>query len=132
MSRKRYEAEIDEILKRLDGALPSKPLSQRIRDRVQELAGALGHALLGMLGAFQAGHMMLLSLALMLGAYLLPVPFSWKRDLGILGLVLFFLAFIFSLLERRRPRYEPRWRGRVIRDDQGGWQGWLRRLWGRR
>jgi len=133
MSRKRYEEEIEEILEKLDGTLPSQPLTKRLRGRLQNLIGHLGQALTSTLGVVQPGHVMLLSLALMLAAYLLPLPFDWKRDLGILGLVLFFMAFVVSLLERRRTRYEPRWRGRVIRYEAGvRWPDWLRRLFGRR
>ncbi len=133
MSRKRYEEEIEEILEKLDGTLPSQPLSHRFGSRLQDLGGSLGHALSSTLAAIQPGHLMLLSLALMLAASLLPLSFDWKRDLGILGLVLFTVAFMLSLLERRRTRYEPRWRGRVIRYDSGRTlQDWLRRMFKRR
>lgn len=132
MSRKRYEEEIEEILKKMDRVLPSKPVSQRARDRFRELASSLGPILTGMAATIQAGHLMLLSLALMLAAYFLPLPFDWKRDIGIVGLVLFFVAFVLSLLDRRRSRPEPRWRGRVIRTDQKNLPDWLRRFLGRR
>ncbi len=132
MSRKRYEEEIDEILKKLDGTLPSRPFTERARCKLQELGGALGPVLSNILAAIQAGHLMLLSLALMIAAYLLPLPFDWKRNVGILGLGLFVLAFVLSLKERSRTRYEPRWRGRVIRNDQNRMPDWLRRLLGRR
>lgn len=132
MSRKRYEEEIDEILKKMDGALPSEPLAERARGRLQELAASLGPAISRIISGIQGGHLMLLSLALMLAAYILPLPFDWKRGIGILGLVLFFLAFIMSLLDRRHPRYEPRWRGRVIPYEQNRLPDWLRRFFRRR
>lgn len=131
MSRKRYEDEIDEILKKLDGTLPSKPLSQRAREKLQELAGVVGPVFSGIFSAIQPGHLMLLSLALMLVAYVLPGS-GWRSNVGILGLALFIVALVLSILERRRPRYEPRWRGRVIRYKQSRLPDWLRRFLGRR
>ncbi|MDP2936873.1 MAG: hypothetical protein Q8O86_10330 [Dehalococcoidia bacterium] len=133
MSRKRYEEEIEEILEKLDGTLPSQPLRQRAQGKMQNLAGSLKQGLSNAFRAVQPGHIMLLSLAIMLAAYLLPLPFNWQRSLGVLGLVLFLVAFLVSLLDKRRTRYEPRWRGRVIRYDSGGrWQDWLRRQFRRR
>ncbi|MDP2661922.1 MAG: hypothetical protein Q8R28_14445 [Dehalococcoidia bacterium] len=131
MLKKKYEEEIDEILKKLDGTLPSEPLTQRARRRLQEAGQALGPILSGPLSAIRVGHVMLLSLALIIAAYILPLPSGWGRDLGILGLVLFFLTLVLSILGARRPKYEPRWRGQVIRYDQGHLPAWLRRFLGR-
>ncbi|MDO8691225.1 MAG: hypothetical protein Q7R39_14660 [Dehalococcoidia bacterium] len=132
MSRKKYEEEIDEILKQLDGTLPSEPLTQRARRRLQKMGQDLGPILSGRLSAIRAGHVMLLSVALMIAAYILPLPSDWRRDLGILGLVLFFSILVLSILGARRPKFEPRWRGQAIRYDEGHFPAWLRRFLGKR
>ncbi len=131
MSKKKYEEEIDEILKKLDGTLPSEPVTQRARRRFQEIGRALGPILAGPVSAIRVGHVMLLSLALMIASYILPLPSDWRTALGILGLALFLVTLVLSFLGARRPKYEPRWRGKVIRYDQGHLPAWLRRFLGR-
>jgi hypothetical protein len=129
MSRKRYEEEIEEILKRLD--IPSEPPPRRARGKPRRSSGDAKEMLGRLLSGFQTGHLLLISLVILLGTFLLPLP--GRRYLAILGILLFAVAMVLSMMEKRQPRHEIRWRGRVIQYDNGrGWQSWWRRFLGRR
>jgi hypothetical protein len=110
----KIEREVEEILRKLDKFVPEEGRLARARRRLGQATSDLLHTLLVRLSRVSLGQVMLASLILVVVAFLFR---SASPDLArwaiIGGLILFFFAFVLSLLGGR-SRYERRWRGQVI------------------
>ena len=108
------EREVEEILRKLDKFVPEEGRLARARRRLGQAASDLWHTLLARLSHISLGQVMLASLILVVVAFFFrsasPTLARWAI---IGGLILFFSAFVLSLLGGR-SRYERRWRGEVI------------------
>jgi VIT1/CCC1 family predicted Fe2+/Mn2+ transporter len=110
----KIEREVEEILRKLDKFVPEEGRLVRARRRLGRAASGLLHTLRVRLARISLGQVMLASLILVVVAFFFrsasPTLARWAI---IAGLILFFTAFVLSLLGGR-SRYERRWRGRVI------------------
>jgi VIT1/CCC1 family predicted Fe2+/Mn2+ transporter len=110
----KIEREVEEILRKLDRFVPEESRLARVRRRLGQAASDLLHTLLARLSRISLGQVMLASLILVVVAFFFrsasPVLARWAI---IGGLILFFTAFVLSLIGGR-SRYERRWRGQVI------------------
>jgi VIT1/CCC1 family predicted Fe2+/Mn2+ transporter len=110
----KIEREVEEILRKLDKFVPEESRLARARRRLGQAASDSLHALLVRLSRISLGQVMLASLLLVVVAFFFrsasPTLARWAI---IGGLILFFTAFVLSLLGGR-SRYERRWRGQVI------------------
>ena len=110
----KIEREVEEILRKLDEFVPEESRLARARRRFGQAVSDLLRALLARLSRISLGQMMLASLILVVVAFFFrnasPVLARWVI---IGGIILFFTAFVLSLLGGR-SRYETRWRGQVI------------------
>lgn len=130
--RHKFEREIDEILSRLDD-FPRKRRKVQLRRKIGDRLARIGDAVGAVTSRINVGQVMLAGIILILAAFffrgLNPGLTTWFI---ILGLVLFFGAFIASLLPRgagRRQRHY--WRGQPIYYDQPTVWERLRGLLGR-
>jgi uncharacterized membrane protein YedE/YeeE len=110
----KMEREVEEILRKLDKFVPEESRLARARRTVRQATSDLLHTLQARLFRVSLGQVMLASLILVVLAFFFrsasPTLARWAI---IGGLLLFFTAFVLSLLGGR-PRYERRWRGQVI------------------
>ena len=110
----KIEREVEEILRKLDKFVPEESRLARTRRRLGQATSDLLHTLLVRLSRISLGQVMLASLILVVAAFFFratsPVLARWAI---IGGLILFFTAFVLSLLGGR-SRYERRWRGQAI------------------
>ena len=110
----KIEREVEEILRKLDKFVPEESRLARARRRLGQATSDLLHTLLVRLSRISLGQVMLASLILVVVAFFFraasPVLARWVI---IGGLILFFTAFVLSLLGGR-SRYERRWRGQAI------------------
>lgn len=108
------EREVEEILRKLDRFVPEEGPLPRARRRMAGAASGVLHALLARLSIVSLGQVMLASLALVLVAFFFrSASPALARWVVIGGLILFFTAFVLSLVGGR-SRHERRWRGQVI------------------
>src|SRR3989337_897174 len=108
------EREVEEILRKLDKFVPEESPVIRTRRKVGHAASDSLHAVAARLSRISLGQVMLASLVLVVLAYFFryanPALARWAI---IAGLILFFTAFVLSLMGGR-SRYEKRWRGEVM------------------
>lgn len=128
-SRKRYEEEIEEILKKME----DRPLPKTHRSIWRYgLGSKIANALASLPERTLPGHWMLISLLLLLISRFLT-PSILSRSIGLLAVLIFGAALILTIKGRRISRYQPMWRGRPLNltGQQSLWQEWWRRLWRR-
>jgi len=110
----KIEREVEEILRKLDKFVPEEGRLARARRRFGQATSDFLHALAVRSSRVSLGHVMLVSLLLVVVAFLFrSASPTLARWIIIGGLVLFFSSFVLSLLGGR-SRYERRWRGQVI------------------
>ena len=126
----RYQKEIEEILEQANEALPGKGPEKRSH---RGMFAAIGSFFGGMLGgkrwAITPGRLMLLAVALILSALIVRAmtpgifaPLLW------IGFFTFIVAYGLFFI-RPWPKYEKRWRGRLVEDyDDPWWERIKRRL----
>jgi hypothetical protein len=108
------EREVEDILRKLDKFVPEESRLARTRRGLGQATSDLLHALLARLSRISLGQVMLASLILVVVAFFFRATSPTLARWAIIGgLILFFTAFVLSLLGGR-PRYERRWRGEVI------------------
>lgn len=125
------EREVEEILRKLDKFVPDEGPLTRTRRRVGQTASDFLHAVLVRLSRVSLGQVMLVSVLLVVVAFLFgrgsPLLARWVI---IGGVILFFTAFVLSL-RGGGSRNEKRWRGHVIDLSEPGLadrlRGWLQR-----
>jgi len=100
MPSKRYEREIEDLMRRMEASAQRKRRWQRLRRLLRRPASP--------------GDLMLLSFALVLLALLSRIVFAplW-RPLAIAALILFIIAFATTFMQPRTYP-EKRWRGQII------------------
>ena len=110
----KIEREVEEILRKLDRFVPEEGRLARTRRRLVQAVSDFSHALMVRLSRVSLGHLMLVSLVLVVLAFFFrSASPTLARWVIIGGLILFFGAFVLSLLGGR-SQYERRWRGQVI------------------
>jgi hypothetical protein len=110
----KIEREVEEILRKLDRFVPEEGRLARTRRRLLQAVSDFSHALMVRLSRVSLGHLMLVSLVLVVLAFFFrSTSPTLARWVIIGGLILFFGAFVLSLLGGR-SQYERRWRGQVI------------------
>ncbi len=126
----KLEREIEDLLAKLDSLPRRRSPWSRVKSALLTPLQGLSHAVKGLsLPHIKAGHLLLLAMAIIVIAYLVPSNDSVARLFIIAGIALFAVAFIASLRRQSRPP-EKRWRGEVLdlhRHRAGGSGG----LWGR-
>jgi hypothetical protein len=136
----RYEREIEELLRRMDGRLRSEPLSVRLRRKLERVELAVYCLWRAFLRRSPIEQFMIGSVVLALLSYGLHL-FSPRAAFyaGIISVVLFVLAITVSIASHRGGlgfNSERRWRGRPIdlppASGPGAWWWRLRRWWRRR
>ena len=124
----KFEREIEEILKEAEEVLP-KDRSQRQEPKAAESVhpGPI-HKLTGGRGLkISAGKLMLVSFALLVVAMILGATgIGYVLQLVIAGLVLFVIAYALFFVRPGTPRYQKKWRGRTV-DEQDSLLERLRR-----
>ena len=133
----RYEREIRELLEKMDTFVPEESRRRKLWRQVRWWIADARDRLSPVGRGSSSQQLMLLSYGLAIAAYVVGAfirPFGW--GLGQLAALLFLAAYIGGILERRRTRYQPRWRGRVIEyrrsTSLSSWREWLQRWRGRR
>jgi hypothetical protein len=135
----RYEREIEELLRRMDGRRRSESFYVRWRRRSLRLEAWLERVWRSFLRRTPIEQFMIASVVLTLLAYILSV-FSPRAAFfaGIIAVVLFVLALTMSIASHRGGGFgaERRWRGRPIDLPSASgpvyWWWQLRRWWRRR
>jgi hypothetical protein len=125
------EREVEEILRKLDRFVPEEGPLPRARRRMAGAASGVLHAVLARLSIVSLGQVMLASLVLVLVAFFFrSASPALARWVVIGGLILFFTAFVLSLLGGH-SRHERSWRGQVIDLSEPGLgarlRNWLQR-----
>jgi hypothetical protein len=124
----RLQREVEDLLAKLDTFPAKKPWWKRARDSVSGWFGSLGRGL--RFPALSAGHVLLIGIALIVGAWLILGGTDLAKILIAGGMVLFIGAFIFSLRRQSRPS-EKYWRDKPM-DVHGGSRSWWDRWRNRR
>ena len=133
----KYEREIEEILKNLGEFVPEEPLSRRVSRRFDTWRSRFQLPRRDWRRYLTVQWIMVASIALvMLGFVLRMVSPLLASYANLLGLLLFVVAILMSVLHLGGRRRQQRWRGRVVdttRYDSAWWQSWKRRwrLWWR-
>jgi len=110
----RIEREIEEILSRLQGFPPKRPLRSRLRDVLLRAFRTLSQGVTSLpRPRLSLGQLMLLGGALLLIAYIGLGSSSLSRILMVTGLAVFFFAFALSLRRQTRA-IDKRWRGQPM------------------
>jgi hypothetical protein len=110
----KIEREVEEILRKLDRFVPEEGRLARTRRRLVQAVSDFAHSLVVRISRVSLGHLMLVSLVLVVLAFFFrSASPTLARWVIIGGLILFFGAFVFSLLGGH-SQHERRWRGRVI------------------
>jgi len=128
----RYEREIEELLRKIDGLPPKKSWSERMSERLSSRVEAYRSAWTRQWRSFGPGKMMLASLVLFIFAFWLRANQGLATILLLGALGVFLYAYITSFRRNRFPRIEKRWRGNVINlPRQQPWDLWVRkaRIW---
>lgn len=107
----RIQREVEELLAKLDTFPPRRPLWTRIRDGFSRAFQQLGGL---KLPSLSAGHVLLIAIAVIVGAWvLLPAGSGLGRWIIAGGIVAFIAAFLFSLRRQSKPP-EKYWRDRPL------------------
>lgn len=126
----KYEREIDEILRRMDAFLPSRPSTPPHRRLWWRLRGWVSGRSPRLGVRATPSSLMVAGLVIALTGYVLGrLAPSLSAPLSILALALFVGALALSIARNRRRR-PAGWRGRPLDYQTGGgliWAGWLRR-----
>jgi len=111
-----YEREIEELLRSLGPIGPKETGWQRFRRVIGARLNGLTTSIRDLPRAVPADQLMLAALLMVVAAYFLRlVAPELARIVGVVGLVMFVLAFAFSFQQLfGRSRNQPRWRGRPI------------------
>jgi len=118
----RLQREVEDLLDRLDKFPPRKPLWKRARDSISGSLRSAGSAL--RLPSLSAGHVLLIGIALIVGAWVLIPGADIARWLIAGGIVLFIGAFIFSLRRQGQGGSTQKyWRDKPM-DVHGGSRSW--------
>lgn len=130
----RYEREIEELLRRMDGRIKPEPLSSRVRRRVERVELALLRAWRAFLRRSPIEQFMIASVVLAVLSYVLQLVSPRAAFYtGIISVVLFVLALTISIASHRGGGFggERRWRGRPIDLPPSGTDWWsqVRRWW---
>jgi VIT1/CCC1 family predicted Fe2+/Mn2+ transporter len=117
---KKYQREIEDILKQA-GETAQVRRSLRSPATLPSLVWryTVG-AVRNRSARFSPGRFMFIGVALLLAILILPSPVSWLvAPLAVAGLILFFVGYGMFFIKPRQ-RYEKRWRGQPIDDDNDG------------
>lgn len=107
----RIQREVEELLAKLDTFPPRRPVQMRVQDRFSRGFQRLGGL---RLPSLSAGHVLLIAIAVIVGAWvLLPDGSGLGRWIIAAGIVAFIGAFIVSLRRQSRPP-EKYWRDRPM------------------
>ena len=111
-----YEREIEELLRSLGPIGPKETGWQRFRRLMEVRFTGLARSVRDLPRSVPADQLMLAALLMVVAAYFLRlVAPELARIVGVIGLVMFVLAFAFSFQQLfGRSRNQPRWRGRPI------------------
>lgn len=110
-----YEREIEELLRSLGPIGPKETGWQRFRRIMGGRLNGLVRSARDLPRTVPADQLMLAALLMVVAAYFLRlVAPELARIVGVIGLVMFVLAFSFSFQQLGRSRNQPRWRGRPI------------------
>ncbi|MBI4498252.1 MAG: hypothetical protein HY689_10170 [Chloroflexi bacterium] len=138
MSGSRFERELEELLVSLGEWTPRESRSQRFRRRFRAWLYRWQEAIARMRwGGLPADQMMLVGMVLIVFAYFLRLALpAGAAYVGLLGVLLFFVAFALAVTGGRRRR-DIRWRGHLVepspyRSSPPPFLAWLRRWWRRR
>lgn len=127
MSENKYLEEIEAILSRAEGA-GARPL-HRQAFRLLRMPSWARLPRLRIGSALSPGRLMVAGVAALVLAMVLRSFFSWLMvPLLWAGLGLFILAYLLFLVQPRVPRYEKRWRGRLIEEEESLWKRIRRKL----
>lgn len=119
----RIQQEIEELLAKLETFPPRRSLWTRLKNSLFRFFRGLPHAVTGIpLPALSAGHVLLLSIAAIVIAYLAFGGTDFGRWVIVGSIVVFIAAFVFSLRRQSRPP-EKMWRDRPLdlRPKRRGW-----------
>jgi hypothetical protein len=116
----RIQREVEELLKGLDALPPEKPLGRRIMDALTWPFRAAGDFISGLnLPRFNAGHLLLLSLVIVVVAYVVGGDSPLWNIIIATGIILFIVAFVLSLRHQSKKSSSPRyWRDRPMDIDE--------------
>ncbi len=106
----RIQREVEELLAKLDTFPPRRPLWTRVRDSFSRGFQRLGGLRLPNLSA---GHVLLIAIAVIVGAYVIFGASDVGRWIIAGGVIAFIAAFILSLRRQSRPP-EKYWRDRPL------------------
>lgn len=110
----RLQQEIEELLAKLDTFPPRRPLTARLADAISSPFRAARRVAGGVrLPRLNAGHVLLIAIALIVVAYLGLPGGGLSRWVIALAIVTFIAAFIMSLRRQSRPP-EKYWRDRPM------------------
>ncbi len=111
---KRYEREIDDLLRQIG-------FPYRRPTPLQRWGDTLRHVLAGMGRPSSPGQLMLASFALAVASLFLFALWPWwGRALGLVAMALFVIAF-FTHFIKPGLRPQRRWRGRIVEDTSLPW-----------
>lgn len=119
----RIQQEIEELLARLDTFPPPRSLRTRVKDSVAGFFRGIPRAISSIpLPNLSAGHVLLLSIAAIVIAYLALDGTNLGRWIIAGSIIVFIAAFVFSLRRQSRPP-EKMWRDRPLdlRDRRRSW-----------
>lgn len=126
----KIEQEIEELLARLDAVPPPRPsLFTRIKQSLKRGTGDILHAVASIrLPRISPGHLLLIAIAIIVGAWVIGGGSDIVRWVIVGGIALFILAFVLSLRRQSdRSRPEKLWRGRSmddLDDNRPFWERW--------
>jgi hypothetical protein len=106
----RIQREVEELLAKLDSFPPRRPFWTRIRDGFSRGFQHLGGIRLPNLSA---GHVLLISIAVIVGGYVILGGSDAGKWIIAGGILAFIAAFLFSLRRQSRPP-EKYWRDRPM------------------
>ena len=110
----RYEREIEELLRKIEGLPPKKSWSERIQEKLTARVEGYRSNLSRQLRTLTLGKMMAGALVLLLLAFWLRSHQGLATILLLSSVGLFAYAYLSSFSRRRYPRVEKRWRGNLI------------------
>lgn len=116
-----YEREIEELLRSLGSIGPKETGWQRFRRVLGERLASFGQTLRELPHTIPADQLMLAALLMVVAAYFLRLVLpGLARFVGVVGLLMFVAAFLFSFQQLFGcSQHERRWRGRPIDMSRG-------------
>ena len=117
---KKYQREIEEILKQAGEIAPVGRPRKRSAWLPTEVWRYVAGSVRNRSDRFSPGRLMFIGVALLLSTLLFRTIVPWAiAPLAVVGVIVFVVGYAMVFI-KPRPRYEKRWRGQSIEEDNGG------------